>query len=512
MKELNIRVVVFIAIIGVVLLSLISVGGVQYLSEVKSRKQQIVDRSMISLQPILNLASRSIDGGNLMNLKNTNAIELYKTNGDLLYLKMSGMSAGTSKTEFAGEIPPIPVEYTYIKDGLKSEEQDRTKKAAEISEDGYLIDEANRVLVVHRKLNIKNGGSVDAIFSAEMLSGIGIQVFKNVLTVSLTVLAGAAVIAVFIGNKVYRTIKSHIDNSLNLKSHLDTIQQVLSNVSDAAAVVDTSAAQISESVGGHISITTQQSASVSEITSTMEELSATSMQIADNSNSVVEISSIALDDTEQGAKAVESVMVKMNEIDQNNQNNVKEIVELGKKSKEITKIMDIIDNIADQTKLIAFNAAIEASGAGESGKRFGVVAVEIRRLADNVMESTGEIKGKIEEIQETINRLVIASEKGSKKIEEGSGLASETVVMLRNMLTRVQSTVEAAKQISLSTQQQKTASSQVVDALKEIEEGVKLAAASIAQTGSTTANLKKLSENMKSIVESFKSEELRVKS
>ncbi len=268
-------------------------------------------------------------------------------------------------------------------------------------------------------------------------------------------------------------------------------------IHEVAKGMDTAAAKISASVSNQITITTQQSASVSEITSTMEELSVASTQIADKSNSVAEVSNRALTNTEQGAGAVESVMTKMNEIDLDNQNNVKEIVELGKKSKEITKVMDIIDNIADQTKIIAFNAAIEAASGGESGKRFGVVAVEIRRLADNVMESTAEIKVKIDEIQEAINRLVITSEKGSAKIGEGLSLASDTVAILRNMLQDAQSTTDAARQISLSTNQQKTASSQILITLKEIEEGAKQAADSITQIGSIMGGLTRLSGNLK---------------
>ena len=158
----------------------------------------------------------------------------------------------------------------------------------------------------------------------------------------------------------------------------------------------------------------------------------------------------------------------MDEHGEYNQNNLRQIVELGKRSKEINKVMEIINNIADQTKLIAFNAAIEASSAGEAGKRFGVVAVEIRRLADNVMESTGEIAGKIEEIQDAVNRLVITSEKGSKRVQNGMDLVAQTVDVMNNILAGAQSTTESSKQISLSTQQQNTASSQVVTPWKEI--------------------------------------------
>ncbi len=168
--------------------------------------------------------------------------------------------------------------------------------------------------------------------------------------------------------------------------------------------------------------------------------------------------------------------------------------------------MEIINTIADQTKLIAFNAALEASSAGEAGKRFGVVAVEIRRLADSVMESTGEIEAKINEIQEAINGLVIASEKGSRGIREGMEHSNQTAAMLLDIVDDAQSTQEAAKQISLSTQQQKTASNQVVTALREIASGAKQTSDSIQQIIAISRNLTDLSDSLKGQVEQFRVE------
>ena len=95
---------------------------------------------------------------------------------------------------------------------------------------------------------------------------------------------------------------------------------------------------------------------------------------------------------------------KMHEIQQENQESLREIIELGNKSKEISKVMEIINSVTDQTKLIAFNAALEAASAGESGRRFSVVAGEIRRLADSVTESTSEIENNISQIQDSISR------------------------------------------------------------------------------------------------------------
>lgn len=285
---------------------------------------------------------------------------------------------------------------------------------------------------------------------------------------------------------------------------IEKLHGIIEKLKTMANDVNSSTNEISTSVEEQLSITTEQSGSVSEITSTMEELLATSTQIADNSQSVVGVSTNALQVAEDGVGMVETVKKKIGEININNQNSISEILELGTKSKEISKVMEIINDIADQTKLIAFNAALEASSAGEAGKRFGVVATEIRRLADNVMESTGDIKSKIDEIQQAVNRLVLASEKGSKGIDEGVELTSQTANVLKDILTGAQSTTEAAKQISLSTRQQKTASNQVVISLKEISQGAKHSSDSFQQISSVAVNLSDLSNNLRKIIGKFK--------
>jgi methyl-accepting chemotaxis protein len=247
----------------------------------------------------------------------------------------------------------------------------------------------------------------------------------------------------------------------------------------------------------------QLSSSVVEISSTMEEFTSTASQIAQHSQSVVERADKTLEDTKIGAAEVENLSFKVNDLSHNIQANLSEIVDLGKKSKEINKVMEIINNIANQTKLIAFNAALEAASAGEAGKRFGVVAVEIRRLADSVVESTAEIEGKITEILDSVNRLVMTSEKSFQLIQEGQEYASHTVSMLIESVDGVEETTDAARQISLSTQQQQIASGQVVLALKDIEQGVRHSTDSIRQTNFATEELAELSNQLRMLVETI---------
>ena len=238
------------------------------------------------------------------------------------------------------------------------------------------------------------------------------------------------------------------------------------------------------------------SSSVVEISSTMEEFSSTAGQIAQHSHKVVERADKTLDDTKRGASEVENLTFKINDISSNLEANLNEIISLGKKSKEINKIMEIINNIANQTKLIAFNAALEAASAGEAGRRFGVVAVEIRRLADSVVESTGEIEARITEIQDAVNRLVMSSEKSSQLTQEGQEYASHTVVMLIESVDGVEETADAARQISTSIQQQQVASSQVVMALKDISEGARITDQAFREVGRAIGELTALASDL----------------
>src|SRR5690606_4649637 len=136
----------------------------------------------------------------------------------------------------------------------------------------------------------------------------------------------------------------------------------------------------------------QMSSSVAEITSTMEELSASSTQIADHSQSVVDVANLTLESSKKGADAMQHLQLRMADIHHDSENSLQEIVQLGRKSKEISKVMDLINTLADQTKLIAFNAALEASSAGESVKRISDLHRQIRPLAHNANDSIHEFE------------------------------------------------------------------------------------------------------------------------
>lgn len=282
------------------------------------------------------------------------------------------------------------------------------------------------------------------------------------------------------------------------------LHDLLAEVHENAAKVHAAATEITNAVEGQASTSAEMSSSVAEITSTMEELSASSTQIADHSKSVVDIANQTLEGSRKGTEAMQLVLGRMNEIRTENQRSLQEIVELGAKSKQISKVMEIINTVADQTKLIAFNAALEASSAGEAGKRFSVVAGEIRRLADSVTDSTNEIEAKINEIQDSISRLVITSEKGAGGITSGAAASATTADRLNEIVNAASHTTSAAQQISLSTQQQKTASNQVVVALREIVTASSHTAKSITRISQVSKEMSDLSAYLDKLVDQFK--------
>ncbi len=271
-----------------------------------------------------------------------------------------------------------------------------------------------------------------------------------------------------------------------------------------AAKVHEAAQEITGTVDGQAATSSEMSSSVAEITSTMEELSASSTQIADHSRSVVGLANQTLEGSRKGSEAMQTVIGRMGEIRSDNERSLQEITDLGALSTQISTVMEIITAVAAQTKMIAFNAALEASSAGEAGKRFSVVASEIRRLADSVTASTGEIESKIGQIQNSIARLVVAAEKGASGIHAGAAASTSTADRLEEIVSAATSTTSAAQQISLSTQQQKIASGQVVVALREIVTASSHTALSLTRLSQVSQEMSGLSAQLERLVGQFR--------
>lgn len=245
----------------------------------------------------------------------------------------------------------------------------------------------------------------------------------------------------------------------------------------------------------------EQATAMSEIATTIKELVATAGQIAESAQRVAGMA----EQSAQGARGGEQTMQKAQEAVTNIKRQVDSIVahmlELGRKSQQIGGILEVINELAEQTNILAINASIEAAGAGDAGRRFAVVADEIRKMADRVAGSTREIQRLIEEIRSAVHTTVMATESGSKAVDAGTRQFAEVSTAFQQILRLVMTTTEAAREIELSTKQQTTAVAQVNEAIGNVAQATRESETSSAQTLQTVTELTKLSRDLERIVQ-----------
>lgn len=233
-----------------------------------------------------------------------------------------------------------------------------------------------------------------------------------------------------------------------------------------------------------------QSAAVKEIVATMEDNTALSEDI---SQRIQDVSGVAVKTNTivaEGVSFIEANMKQLQEIAATNMNTIEGIKALGEKIENIWGIVSLINSVADQAKIIAFNAELEANNTNSSGKNFHIVANEIRRLADGIIESTKEIKGKITEIQESSDDLILTSENGTEKIQSGVENAKNLETRFESIKNASEITAESAEKITTIIQQQTSASEQILITLKQISAGV-------SNFSMATEYISKASENLK---------------
>jgi methyl-accepting chemotaxis protein len=285
---------------------------------------------------------------------------------------------------------------------------------------------------------------------------------------------------------------------------LDLIVYLIKQTQESSKRLSQSSSDILSATEQQASGAAEQAASISQTTATMEELAATYRQIADNADHVVRMAEATLGSAESGQQAVANTLGSMESIKARAQSSANKILALGERSQQIGQVLAMINNIADQTKILALNAAIEAARAGEAGKGFSVVAVEIRKLAESVVGSTGEISTIMTEIQTAANDLVISTEQELKQVGEGVDLAHVTGDSLDQILEMIEQTTVAAKEISVATQQQKSATDQVVRAMKEVASVAQQTAAGSKQVAGSAEMLAGIARDSSQVGAAFK--------
>jgi methyl-accepting chemotaxis protein len=285
---------------------------------------------------------------------------------------------------------------------------------------------------------------------------------------------------------------------------METLKRFTTEIREAALQLSTSAAEVLAAATQNESSTAAQASSIHETTATMEELKGASHQIAENAQMVAAIAEQTLTGARQGEGSIKLFAESMQKVRTNAVEVDDAIGKLSRRVERIGTVVEVIDEIADRSDLLALNAALEGAKAGEAGRGFSIVAAEMRRLAENVMESTKEIKNLITEIRESTHAAKEASDGNKRMAGEGEKLAGTAMQSVTGILTGIQETSDAARVIHLATQQQRTATEQVVQSMSEIEEVTRQAQSGSRQATGAASELTKLAERLAELVKRFK--------
>ena len=285
-----------------------------------------------------------------------------------------------------------------------------------------------------------------------------------------------------------------------LNSVVENLQGQLMEISEAAKVLASSASEISTSVSQVTASAQETAAAVTQTTSTVEEVKQTAHLASRKSKAVAENAAQAVQTAHTGRTTTEAVAEGMKRINEQMASIADTIVKLGEQSQAIGEITSTVDDIAEQSNLLAVNAAVEAAKAGEHGKGFAVVAQEIKTLADHSKQATKQVRGILNDIQKATGAAVMATEQGSKAVEQGMKDALGASESIQTLTTSFSEASQSSGQIAASTQEQLTGMDQVALAMDSIRAASQQNVASMQQLETAAQNLKDIGHKLETLV------------
>ena len=281
------------------------------------------------------------------------------------------------------------------------------------------------------------------------------------------------------------------------------LREMIQQISEAANQLVLSVQQISgasEQLSGAIQ---EQSTSASMMAATIEELTVSIHHVSENADEAHQLASRSGEQSKDGARVIENTLSSMNGIARTVQHSSTQVAGLGQHSEQISSIISVIQGIADQTNLLALNAAIEAARAGEQGRGFAVVADEVRQLAQNTGKSTKEIAIMIEKIQAGVRETVESMRGGVLEVSQGvktAGTAGAAIVEIRESSEKV---LQVVDQISFALREQTMASQDVARNVERSAQMAEMNNVSVQELLKTSGGLKKLATILQKEVSKF---------
>ncbi len=292
-----------------------------------------------------------------------------------------------------------------------------------------------------------------------------------------------------------------IKNSINQLG--DSLTEVLAEVSEAIQGTAGASTQISSSTEEMAAGAQEQSAQAAEVATAVEEMTKTIIETTRNAAAAADSAKGAGRTAEDGGSVVKGTIAGMDRVAEVVGRSSEKIKMLGRSSDQIGEIIQVIDDIADQTNLLALNAAIEAARAGEQGRGFAVVADEVRKLAERTTKATKEIAEMIKKIQVETGEVVDAIDEGTAEVQNGKKMADEASVALGQIITGARDVVDMITQVASASEEQSTAAEQISKNIEAISTVSQQSAMGTQQIARAADDLNRLTSSLQDLIAKF---------
>lgn len=285
---------------------------------------------------------------------------------------------------------------------------------------------------------------------------------------------------------------------------MNNLQTLTRKLQEEVEVLASSTAEIVSSISEASSGTAETATAVTETTTTVEELKQTGQVSSEKAKDVLTSSEEALTILKNSEKSLGSTIQDMNQIQDRMTTISESIIKLSEHSQMIGKIIDTVNDLAEQSNLLAVNAAIEAAKAGDQGRGFGVVAQEVRSLAEQSKQAVVQVHTILNDIQNATSAAVMATEQGAKAVTKGVTQSSETNESIKVLSGGISKVTQSVSQISLSSEQQLIGVGQVTLAMTNIKEASNQHVQHMRQIETAVKDLNSVGQSLKGLVETYK--------
>jgi methyl-accepting chemotaxis protein len=290
--------------------------------------------------------------------------------------------------------------------------------------------------------------------------------------------------------------ESKAEDILSAAQKLENVVEIVTSASEELS------AQIEQSSRG----AEEQARRIGETATSMEEMNATVLEVAKNASNAAHTADQAKVKAEEGSKVVSQVVQGIDQVQHHSQEMKNDMGSLGKQAEGIGQILNVISDIADQTNLLALNAAIEAARAGEAGRGFAVVADEVRKLAEKTMTATKEVGSAIRGIQDGTRKNIDNVERAGKTIEEVTKLANTSGESLREIVTLAEVTTDQVRSIATASEEQSSASEEINHSIEDVNRVSMETSEAMRQSAQAVGELAHQSQILKTLIAEMRSD------